>query len=96
MSTRLVARVIDTLLVGGVLLIAAIPLAAGLTHAVHTVHYPDGTSTTTFAHGAVARAYGLARAGDDALSMLYDVGAGGDSRRDAGQAMDGSAGGSRG
>lgn len=72
MGTRLIARLIDALLVGGVLLIAAVPLATGLTHAVHTVHFADGTSQTTFAHGAVARAYGLLALAV-VLSMLYDV-----------------------
>ncbi len=51
MGNRLLARIIDGLLIGGVALAIMIPLGVGVIDNTNTVNNPDGTTTTTINHG---------------------------------------------
>jgi uncharacterized RDD family membrane protein YckC len=73
MGTRLVARIIDALLLSVVVAAIAIPLGVTAFHSAHTVTNPDGTTTTTFGHGVVGGFF-LVLAIFAVIGILYEVG----------------------
>jgi uncharacterized RDD family membrane protein YckC len=73
MGTRLVARIIDALLLSAVVAAIAIPLGITAFHSAHTVTNPDGTTTTTFSHGVIGGFF-LLLAIFALVGILYEVG----------------------
>jgi uncharacterized RDD family membrane protein YckC len=73
MGNRLLARIIDGLLLGGVALAIMVPLGVGIFHNSHTVTNPDGTTTVTTDHGFVG-AFIATLAIFAILGILYEVG----------------------
>jgi uncharacterized RDD family membrane protein YckC len=73
MGNRLVARIIDWVLVVAVALLVMVPLGIGAFHNTHTVHNPDGTVTITN-HGGFVAAFLVSLLIFAVIGILYEVG----------------------
>lgn len=73
MGARLLARIIDGLLVGAVAFAIMIPLGIGAFHSANTVTNADGTTTTTF-NGSFLTAFIVSVSIFALIGIFYEVG----------------------
>jgi uncharacterized RDD family membrane protein YckC len=73
MGSRLGARLIDGIIIFGIVLLVAVPLHAGFFHTAHTVDSAGQATTTTRADAAFSAGYYKALLVSALIGMLYEV-----------------------